>query len=180
MGHLTKWLFFNLMFGAIPYALVVALNHLQPPGSSLLHPSSEVLFIGVVATSSALGELWDVEDHWTRPRSSWRGHLQLFLLLGLLMASLLYGAYVYHSLMSPGRASAVDCAAVVSEVGGPQRPRPDPGFLVRWVEPCGEWAAVQARFFLISLWLTGGAALASTIAVYMYSDSRGGRRHGMV
>lgn len=46
MGHLTKWLFFNLMFGAIPYALVVALNQLQSPGSALLHPSSEVLFIG--------------------------------------------------------------------------------------------------------------------------------------
>ena len=70
MGHLTKWLFFNLMFGAIPYALVVALNQLQSPGSPLLHPSSEVLFIAVVATSSALGELWDGEEEsvYLRPR----------------------------------------------------------------------------------------------------------------
>ena len=35
MGHLTKWSFFNLMFSAIPYALVVALNQLQSPGSPL-------------------------------------------------------------------------------------------------------------------------------------------------
>lgn len=62
MGHLTKWLFFNLLFGAIPYLLTVALNRLQSPDSPLLHPSSEVLFIAVVATSSALGELWDDDD----------------------------------------------------------------------------------------------------------------------
>lgn len=178
MGHPTRWLFFNLMFGAIPYALVVALNQLQSPGSALLHPSSEVLFIGVVATSSALGELWDTEDHWTRPRTPWRGRWQLILLLNLLLASLLYGAYVYHTLMSPGRAFAIDCAAVASEGAG--RRVPTAGILVPLVDPCREWAAVQARFFLISLWLTGGLAVASTIAVYMYSVSRGGRRHGMV
>ncbi|HEX6041875.1 hypothetical protein [Longimicrobium sp.] len=68
MGHLTKWLFFNLGFGAIPYALVVALNRLQTPGVPLLHPSSEMLFIALASTSSALAELWDGEDHWP-PRS---------------------------------------------------------------------------------------------------------------
>ncbi len=180
MGHLTKWLFFNLLFGAIPYTLVVALNQLQSPGSPLLHPSSEVLFIAVVATSSALGEVWDGEEHRFPPRSHWRVKWQLFLLFGLLMASLLYGAYVYHSLMSPGRASAIDCAAVAMQAPGGRHSAPNAGFLVPWIEPCHQWAQVQARFFLISLWLTGALAAASTVAVYVYSGSNGGRRHGMV
>lgn len=178
MGHLTKWLFFNLMFGAIPYALVVALNQLQAPGRPRLHPSSEVLFIAVVATSSALGELWDAEDHWARPRSPWRGRCQLFLLLGVLVASLLYGAYVYHSLMSPGRAFAVDCATVASTGRG--RVTPDPGILLQWDGPCREWIGVQARFFLVSLWLTSVLVVVSTCAVYMYPATRGGRQHAMV
>lgn len=103
MGHLTKWLFFNLMFGAIPYTLVVTLNQLQSPGSPLLHPSSEVLFIAVVATSSALGELWDQDGQWHRPPAPGRIAWQLMMLVGVLSSSLLYGAYVYATLGNPGR-----------------------------------------------------------------------------
>lgn len=124
MGHLTKWLFFNLMFGAIPYTLTVALNQLQSPGSPLLHPSSEVLFIAVVANSSALGELWDGEDMLAYPRSPWRGRWQLFMLLGVLFSSLLYGAYVYATLGDPGRAHGVGCSVVASWAtrSGPRDP----------------------------------------------------------
>ena len=179
MGHLTKWLFFNLMFGAIPYALVVALNQLQSPGSPLLHPSSEVLFIAVVATSSALGELWDEGENPWIPRSRWRGRWKMFMLLGVLMSSLLYGAYVYHSLMSPGRTLGIDCAAVAGwgvRLGGMA---PDAGILARWMPACRSWMDVQHRFFLASLWMTGVLALVSTAAVYLFA-TRGGRRYGMV
>lgn len=181
MGHLTKWLFFNLTFGAIPYALTVALNQLQSPGSPLLHPSSEVLFIAVVATSSALGELWDDDEpSLVRRRSPWRGRWQLFLLFGVLLSSLLYGAYVYHSLMSPGRAHGIDCGAVSGialQRGGAVS---DPGILTRWVPACRTWAEVQIRFFLASLWVTAGLVVMSTIAVSLYPSTSGGRQHGMV
>jgi hypothetical protein len=180
MGHLTKWLFFNLMFGAIPYSLVVALNHLQSPGSALLHPSSEVLFIGVVATSSALGELWDTEDHWTRPPSPWRGRWQLFLLLGVLSSSLLYGAYVYHTLLSPGREHGIDCPAVKTLIKSAERAAADPSIPGAWSAQCSRWNRVQDRFFLASLWLTAFWVLMSTAGVYLYPSTRGGRRNGMV
>jgi hypothetical protein len=181
MGHLTKWLFFNLMFGAIPYALVVALNQLQSPGSPLLHPSSEVLFIAVVATSSALGELWDGEEHSrARPPSPWRGRWQLFLFLSVLLSSLLYGAYVYHSLMSPAKAHGVDCAAVAGLGSRSAGDAFDAAILARWGPACGTWVQVQTRFFLISMWLTGFVAVTSTMAVSLYPARRGGRYHGMV
>jgi hypothetical protein len=173
MGHLTKWLFFNLMFGAIPYALVVALNQLQSPGSPLLHPSSEVLFIAVVATSSALGELWDGEEQPYVPRSAWRGRWKLFLLLGVLASSLLYGAYVYHTLMSPGRAYGIDCAAASGLNGSPAAF--PPGLPPEHVRACRRWAQIQARFFLVSLWLTGFLVLVSTIAVGVFPARKGGR-----
>jgi hypothetical protein len=173
MGHLTKWLFFNLMFGAIPYALVVALNQLQSPGSPLLHPSSEVLFIAVVATSSALGELWDGEDQPYVPRSRWRGRWKLLLLLGVLSSSLLYGSYVYHTLLSPGRAYGLDCAALSGLGGSPAAsPAPVPP---EQFHACRRWAEIQARFFLVSLWVTGFWILMSTIAVAVFPSRKGGR-----
>lgn len=162
MGHLTKWLFFNLMFGAIPYTLVVALNQLHSPGSPMLHPSSEVLFIAIAATSSALGELWDGEDRWLPARVD-RTRWQMVLLLGVLASSLLYGAYVYHSLMSPGKASAIDCAAVASLA--PQR-RLDPSGPGAWIPVCLPWTQVQTGFFRWSLWLTGLCVIVSTAAVH--------------
>jgi hypothetical protein len=173
MGHLTKWLFFNLMFGAIPYALVVALNQLQSPGSPLLHPSSEVLFIAVVATSSALGELWDGEE----PRQGYpprrgRAFAQLLLLVGVLSSSLLYGAYVYHSLMSPGKAYGIDCTAVAAIVSHP----PDAAagaVLAGWGPMCARWAAVQAGFFRWSLWTTGFWVITSASVVFLFRPRRG-------
>jgi hypothetical protein len=169
MGHLTKWLFFNLMFGAIPYALVVALNQLQSPGSPLLHPSSEVLFIAVVATSSALGELWDGEEEsvYLRPRR--RVHIQLALLLGVLLSSLLYGAYVYHSLMSPGRAYGIDCAALAGLVSQPHLVPVGGGEIVaRWAPVCARWSQVQAGFFKSSLWMTGFGVIVATWAMHRH------------
>ena len=152
----------------------MALSQLQSPGSPLLHPSSEVLFIAVVATSSALGEVWDGDEHRFTPPVASSGSCSCF---GLSTASLLYGAYVYHSLMSPGRASAIDCAAVAMQAAGGRHTAPGAEFLVPWVEPCRQWAQVQARSFPISRWLTGALPGASTVAVY--AGSNGGRRHGM-
>ncbi|HLM67826.1 MAG TPA: hypothetical protein VK358_09875 [Longimicrobium sp.] len=171
MGHLTKWLFFNLMFGAIPYTLVVALNQLQSPGSPLLHPSSEVLFIAVVATSSALGELWDGEDPGLPRRSRGRALSQLVLLLGVLITSILYGAYVYHTLISPGRAFGIDCAAV-AELSSRHRV-PDAGVaLAGWEPVCGRWARVNTGFFQWSLWVTGFGVIASTSAMHFFRPRR--------
>lgn len=176
MGHLTKWLFFNLMFGAIPYTLTVALNQLQSPGSPLLHPSSEVLFIAIVATSTALGELWDGEDHsWARPRSPWRSRWQLFLLLGVLTTSLLYGAYVYHTLLSPGRAHGIDCAAVSALAAQAGIDAADRAIATAWGRPCGRWVNVQGRFFLASCWVTAFWVLMSTAGVHFFPARRGER-----
>lgn len=179
MGHLTKWVYFNLLFGAIPYGFVVALTQLQSPGAPVLHPSVEVLFIAIVATSSALGELWDADHHaWIRPVSPWKGRWKLFLLTGVLVTSLLYGAYVYHTLQSPGRVAGIDCG-VISGVSSPAG-EPASRVLVRpWMQACNHWAQVQARFYAVSLWMTGFFALASSVAVYLY-PSHGGRSHGMV
>jgi hypothetical protein len=162
MGHLTKWLFFNLGFGAIPYALVVALNRLQTPGVPLLHPSSEMLFIALASTSSALAELWDGEDHW-HPARVERTHWQMVLLLGVLSSSLLYGAYTYHSFMSPGRAVAVDCTAVASLLS---QQRTVLGGSVDWTRVCLPWMRVQTGFFRWSLWLTALCVIVSTTAVH--------------
>jgi hypothetical protein len=169
MGHLTKWLFFNLLFGAIPYTLVVALNQLQSPGSPLLHPSSEVLFIAVVATSSALGELWDGEDHGFPRRSRGRSLMQLILLLGVLSASLLYGAYVYHTLITPGRAYGIDCTAVAELTfrGGEAG-----AALAAWEPVCGRWVRVHAGFFRCSLWVTGFGVIVSTFAMHFFRPRR--------
>lgn len=175
MGQLTKWLFFNLLFSAIPYTLVAALNQLQSPGSALLHPSSEVLFIAVVATSSALGELWDGAGEPYRVYAPSRGRslAQLLLLMGVMSSSLLYGAYVYHSLMSPGRAYGIDCS-VAGLPGGAQ------GALVPFGGPlCGSWARVQAGFFRWSVWVTAFWIMASTLALFFFRPKRRWP-HGMV
>lgn len=155
MGHLTKWLFFNLLFGAIPYLLTVALNRLQFPDSPFLHPSSEVLFVAVVATSSALGELMGERGDplFARRRSAGRALGELILLAGVLISSLLYGAYVYHSLLSPGRAFGVDCTAVKV-------------LALEWKSLCVPWVRAQAGFFRWSLWLTTLWVVISTFAVY--------------
>lgn len=173
MGHLTKWLFFNLGFGAAPYALVVALNQLQSPGSPLLHPSSEVLFISVVATSSALGELWEGDEHRFRPVHRGRAYWQLGMLLGVLSSSLLYGAYVYATLGNPGRAHGLDCSVIAAWTATPAPRDPWGADLVaRWGPVCVPWARTQALFFLVSAWMTAGWVLASTLAMYLYRPRR--------
>jgi len=174
MGHLTKWLFFNLLFGAIPYSLVVALNQLQSPGSPLLHPSSEVLFIAVVATSSALGDLWDREDHpYNAARSRAHVTAQLVLLLGVLSSSLLYGAYVYHSLMSPGRAYGIDCVAMGELAASPDGAALGIArVLAGWNQVCGRWVAIQAGFFRWSLWVTGFWVIVSAFAIHFFRPRR--------
>lgn len=173
MGHLTKWLFFSLMFGAIPYALVAALNQLQSPGSPLLHPSSEILFIAVVATSSALGELWDQDGRGYTPREPGRIGWQLMMLVGVLISSLLYGAYVYATLMGPGRAHGVDCSAVVSWMPTPGRSDPWKAEMVRqWGGVCVPWVRSQALFFCVSLGLTLICAAVSTAAIYRFPPRR--------
>jgi hypothetical protein len=172
MGHLTKWLFFNLMFGAIPYALTVALNRTQSPGSPLLHPSSEVLFIAVVATSSALGELWEEDDYRSRPRSHWRARWQLLLLLGVLASSLLYGAYVYATLGEPGRAAGVNCTVIAGWV---RQPGPDPWrahLAGQWGSSCAAWARSQATLFRWSLWMVAIWVPISTTAMYLFPPRR--------
>jgi hypothetical protein len=173
MGHLTKWLFFNLMFGAIPYTLVVALNQLQSPGSPLLHPSSEILFIAVVATSSALGELWDHDEyesyHQTRGRTRW----QLILLVGVLFSSLLYGAYVYATLMDPGRAHGIDCSVVMSWGANPaEQDGWRAAMVARWSSVCAPWARTQVLFFRVSLWMTLVWAALSVLAMYRHPPKR--------
>lgn len=168
MGHLTKWLFFNLLFGAIPYGLTVALNQLQNPDAALLHPSSEVLFIAVVATSSALGELWDAGDvvsprHEKRSRARW----QLFLLFGVLTSSLLYGAYVYATLGSPGRAYGVDCSALgegAIMLGATDAWWRELG--EQWIGYCAPWRRSQELFFRLSLWMTVVWTAVSVAAMY--------------
>ena len=178
MGHLTKWLFFNLLFGAIPYGLTVALNRVQSPGTPLLHPSSEVLFIAVVATSSALGELWDgPDDRRAYPPPRGRALGQLMLLLGVLCSSLLYGAYVYHTLMSPGRAYGIDCSAVAETAS--QGGQAGGAVLAGWAAVCGRWARIQMGFFTWSLWMTGFWVIVSTGAIVVYRSGRGWR-DGMV
>jgi hypothetical protein len=175
MGHLTKWLFFNLLFGAIPYGLTVALNQLQSPDAALLHPSSEVLFIAVVATSSALGELWDGDDDWTPKHARrWRARWQLLMLAGVLFSSILYGAYVYHTFLSPGRGAGVDCAVV----GGLAAEAQDAAAWISkgtadWRQLCQPWARVQARFFQLSLWFTAFWVALSTLLLYHYPPKRG-------
>lgn len=168
MGHLTKWLFFNLMFGAIPYLLTMALNQLQFPGSPLLHPSSEVLFIAVVATSSALGELWDGEDHWDRQAARARAVWQLMMLFCVLSSSLLYGAYVYATLGNPGRANGLDCSVLSAWAGSARTPQ-DPWrteLVSRFGSGCAPWVRSQALFFRVSLWVTLVWTAVSTAAMY--------------
>ena len=174
MGHLTKWLFFNLTFGAIPYALVVALNQLHAPGPPRLHPSSEVLFIALVATSSALGELWDDGEPWgRRPYPHGRSYWRLGMLFGVLSTSLLYGAYVYATLGNPGRAHGVDCSIIATWTDAREAPDPWRTELVsRWSAACRPWARTQSLFFLCSAWLTAGWVLVSTIAMYRYRPRR--------
>jgi hypothetical protein len=174
MGHLTKWLFFNLMFGAIPYGLTVALNRLQSPDAALLHPSSEVLFIAVVATSSALGELWDGGDDLSpRHERRWRARWQLVLLLGVLLSSLLYGAYVYATLGEPGRVQGVDCSFVATwtPAAGARDPWKE-ALVSRWGGVCAPWMRSQALFFQCSLWMTGIWVVISTGLTYRYPPRR--------
>jgi hypothetical protein len=175
MGHLTKWLFFNLMFGAIPYGLTVLLNRTQSPGSPLLHPSSEVLFIAVVATSSSLGELWDEDEYGSRPRSHWRARWQLLLLLGVLCSSLLYGAYVYATLGEPGRGGGVDCSVIAAWALRPGSPTPDPWqaqLMAQWASPCAAWARSQATLFRWSLWTVAVWVPIGTTAMHLYPPRR--------
>lgn len=173
MGPLTKWLFFNLMFGAIPYALTVALNQLQSPGSPLLHPSSEVLFIAVVATSSALGELWEGDEHWSGRPARARAIWQLTMLFGVLSTSLLYGAYVYATLENPGRTHGLDCSVIASWAAAPRPHEPWRTELVaRFGSVCAPWVRSQALFFRVSLWFTLGWVVLSTAAVYNHPPRR--------
>jgi hypothetical protein len=173
MGHLTKWIFFNLMFGAVPYTLTVVLNRAYSPGSPLLHPSSEVLFIAVVSTSSALGELWDDDDRWSRPRSHWRGKWQLAMLVGVLTSSLLYGAYVYATLGNPGRAQGVDCSIITLwSVRGTSLEPSQAELVRRWGSVCMPWAQSQAVLFRWSLWNVALWAPLSTTAMYLYPPRR--------
>jgi hypothetical protein len=175
MGYLTKWLFFTLQFAAAPYVIVVVLNRVLWPESPLLHPSSEVLFIAVIATSSALGELWDGEDHARVPRSPSRIKWQLMMLFGVLASSVLYGAFVYHTLENPGRAHGIDCSVVAEWSSGARAAPVDPlrsQLIRRWGAACTGWATVQATLFTWSLWMAGVLAVLSTAVVYVYPPRR--------
>jgi hypothetical protein len=166
MGHLTKWFFFNLLCGAIPYALTVALNQLQYPGTPLLHPSSEVLFIAVVASSSALGEVWEGEENRFLAAHASRAKWQLAILIAILVASLLDGAYAYATLSGPGKAHGLDCLAIAQWPPAGADDAWRSGVLARWGSACAAWAQTQALFFRCSLWLTAGCVVVSMGAMY--------------
>lgn len=175
MGHLTKWIFFTLQFAAAPYAIVVLLNRVLWPGSPWLHPSSEVLFIAVITTSSALGELLEAEEHPQPSRSRWRIRSQLLMLLGVLASSVLYGAFVYHTLENPGRSHGIDCSLVAGVDSRMAAASPDPllaQLVQRWAEPCRPWIRVQDALFTWSLWMTGVLATLSTAVVAAYPSRR--------
>ncbi|HEU0016326.1 MAG TPA: hypothetical protein VFQ45_21785 [Longimicrobium sp.] len=175
MGTLTKWVFFTLIFSAVPYGVTIALNRVQSPGGPLFHPSSEVLFIAIVTTSAALGELWAARTTLRRP-TRWRNWSELALLFGVIISCIHYGAYVHHTLENPGRAAGVDCSIVATWGAAPGAAADALRMAVwqTWGTPCAVWSQAQEALWRWSLPMAIFWAATSTAAVAIYG--RGGER----
>jgi hypothetical protein len=99
--RLVRWFTYNLGFALLPLASGLLLRELADRSNqdaSLL--SSEVLFFSLMVSATALGDLADVSPHisggWTLTlcRSA--------LLLGAILSAILYGSFLYDTLLSTG------------------------------------------------------------------------------
>src|SRR5689334_20727468 len=148
MEGLPKWLIFHVAFGAVPYFASVALRYFKDGGENAWRSSPEIIFLVVVASASALGEI----AFSRRKPVRWRHFCQIALAAGAIAGAMLYGAYLSEELNSPGSEAAVDCDAVVSQAPVPSSFNDSllDSIRLRWRAPCSIWWQRRERYFAFS------------------------------
>jgi hypothetical protein len=166
MTGVWKWLVFHVICGAIPYIFAVLIRYLEHPAKSPFRASPEILFLAVVVSASAFGEI----AHEQRPRTGGKTFAQVVLGLGVMVSALLYGAYAHHEMNSPGRTGGVDCQ-VVAEWATVQNLEPSQvAARNQWGRVCGEWEDAQGMFFRASWKLAVGLIVAGWLAIALYHE----------
>lgn len=166
MGPFVKWLVFNVIVGLIPYGAVVVATSIDG-GRVLFPPSSEILFLALLAFATAFAEIYEgARDRFRR--SGIRDLFLLVLALAVPISALLYGFYVHHLQDRPGRAAGVDCAALVGAEAGSV----DPSIRARWDAECKEWGRVDAVYFDLSVKVAVVATVIGGFSVLFYGPSR--------
>ena len=174
MEGLPKWLIFHVAFGAVPYFSSVALRYFKDGGENAWRSSPEIIFLVVVASASALGEI----SFSRRKASAGRRFCQVLLAGGALVAAMLYGAYLSEELNSPGREAAVDCEVLVSDVPAPHSasvPLLD-SLRRRWEPACTRWWRREERYFAFSKELAAFFTVVGAVAIFNFGPlkPRGG------
>lgn len=171
MEGLPKWLIFHIAFGSVPYFASVALRYFKDGDGDPWRSSPEIIFLVLVACASALSEI----SFGHRRSSAWRHGFQVLLGIGVVLAAIVYGAYMGDELGSPGRVAAVDCEAVAAphriEPGTP----PDPlasTIRRRWRQPCARWEEARERYFMASKWGAIFFTAVGAVATFSFAPSR--------
>lgn len=172
MEGLPKWLIFHVAFGSVPYFASVALRYFKDGDGNPWRSSPEIIFLVLVACASALAEI----SFGHRKSSAWRHAFQVSLGIGVVLAAIVYGAYMGEELSSPGRVAAVDCEMVAaprrSEPGTP----PDPLAVTirqQWRQPCARWEEARERYFTVSKWGAVIFTFLGAVATFAFPPSHG-------
>ena len=97
---MVRWFTYNLAFALLPLASNLLLRALAGRSHDHSLLSAEVLFFALMVSATALGDLADVSSHIS---GGWILALcRSSLLLGAILSAILYGSFLYDTLLSKG------------------------------------------------------------------------------
>lgn len=99
-NRLVRWITYNLIFASLPLISSLLLRHLVDKLTlDALANSPEILFFSLMISATALGDLGEI-----KPPSHWEILFKIFwsaLLLGAIGSAILYGAFLFDSIIGP-------------------------------------------------------------------------------
>ena len=168
MDGLPKWLIFHVAFGAVPYFASVALRYFKDGSDNPWRSSPEIIFLVLVASASALGEI----SFGHRKPSRFRHMFQVLLSGGAIIAAMLYGAYLSEELNRPGREAAVDCAVVFSTVSAPGGDALLDSIRHHWEPACTRWLRTEERYFAFSNQWAVIFTIFGAVAIFFFGPAK--------
>ncbi|HSU17893.1 hypothetical protein [Longimicrobium sp.] len=174
MEGLPKWLIFHVAFGSVPYFASVALRYFKDGDGNPWRSSPEIIFLVLVACSSALAEI----SFGHRRTSPLRHTFQVALGTGVVLAAIAYGAYLGDELSSPGREAGIDCE-IVAEAASTASAVTAADPLVetirrQWGAPCSRWERRRERYFVFSKRVAIIFTILGAFAIFCFPPSRRG------
>jgi len=99
-NRLIRWITFDIVFALIPFIIIVVLRALMGSLSAeKLSDSPEILFFAIMVCGTATGDLYGIADP-----LGWDNLLKVLfslMLLGAVFSAILYGSFLYNTIIGP-------------------------------------------------------------------------------